>query len=66
MRSWRTTVCGVLSIIAAGITLIAIPLLDADPGTMPNWSAFGVAAVAGIGLIFARDNNKSSEDVGIK
>lgn len=66
MNSWKTTVCGILSIIAAAATLVAIPLLDQDPLTVPNWTAFVAAATAGIGLILARDNSKTSEAVGAK
>lgn len=63
MSSWKTTVCGILSIIASVITLIAIPLLDQDPITVPNWTAAGAAVMAGVGLLFARDNDKTSVEV---
>lgn len=64
--SWKTTLCGALTILAATITLVLVPMLDLDPATAPNWSALGAAVLAGIGLLFARDNDKSSEDVGAK
>ena len=64
MSSWKTTVCGILSIIAAAATLIAIPLLDADPLTVPNYTAFVAALTAGIGLLYARDNGVTSEAAG--
>lgn len=64
MNSWKTTLCGILSIVAAGVTLIAIPLLDQDPLTVPNYTAFVAAITAGIGLLFARDNDKTSLEVG--
>ena len=66
MKSWKTTLCGVLGVVAAGITMIAIPLLDQDPATAARWVEFGSLAAAAIGLLFARDNDKSSEDVGNK
>jgi len=66
MKSWKTTACGILAAIAAGITLVAIPLLDNDPATAANWGAFGASLAAAVGLLFARDNNKTSEDVGAK
>ena len=66
MKSWKTTVCGVLATMAAGITLVAIPLLDNDPATTAQWGAFGATLAAALGLTFARDNDKSSEDVGAK
>jgi len=64
MNSWKTTVCGILSILATIITLIAIPLIDSDPLTVPNWTAAGAAVMAGVGLILARDNSKTSEAAG--
>ena len=66
MKSWKTTVCGILAAVAAGITLVAIPMLDEDPATAANWGAFGATLAAAIGLLFARDNNKTSEDAGAK
>ncbi|MCX7804795.1 MAG: hypothetical protein N3A38_06340 [Planctomycetota bacterium] len=66
MKSWKTTLCGILSVIASGITLVVLPLLDADPATVPNWGAFAAALTAGVGLILARDNDKTSESVGAK
>jgi hypothetical protein len=65
-KSWKTTLCGLLTIAASGITLVAIPLLDADPLTVPNWTAFIAALTAGIGLLFARDNGVTSESAGAK
>lgn len=64
--SWKTTLCGILSILAAIITFVALPLLDGNPETSTNVTALIAAIVAGIGLIKARDNDKSSEDVGAK
>lgn len=64
--SWKTTLCGILGVIAAAITLVVQPLLDGDPSTVPQWGAFVTAATAALGLVFARDNDRSSEDVGIK
>lgn len=66
MASWKTTVCGILGIVVAGINFIAMPMLDADPATLPNYTAFVAALTAGIGLLFARDNNVSSEQAGVK
>ena len=66
MKSWKTTLCGVLGIVAAGITLIAQPILDGDPSTVPQWTVFGTSIAAAVGLLFARDNDRSSEDVGAR
>lgn len=62
--SWKTSLCGLLTIAASAITLIAIPLLDADPLTVPNYTTFVAALTAGIGLLLARDNDKTSAAVG--
>jgi hypothetical protein len=37
-----------------------------SPATTANWGAFGASLAAAVGLLFARDNNKTSEDVGAK
>jgi hypothetical protein len=66
MKSWKTTLCGILGAVAAAITLVAQPLLDSDPNTVPQWGTFLAAAAAAMGLVLARDNDKSSEDVGAK
>jgi len=64
--SWKTTLAGVLGIIASAITMIAQPLLDADPATVANFGGFIAFAVPAVGLLFARDANVSSEQQGIK
>ena len=64
--SWKTTLCGVLGIVAAAITLLAIPVLDSDPATVANWGAFTATVATATGLLFSRDDDKSSEDVGVK
>lgn len=66
MKSWKTTLCGMLSLTAAAITLVAVPILDDDPATVPQWGAFVAAIAAAVGLILARDNDKTSEDVGAR
>jgi hypothetical protein len=66
MKSWKTTTCGVLGLIAAAITLIAVPMLDGVEDTVANWGEFGAALTIAFGLFLARDNSKSSEDVGAK
>ena len=65
MKSWKTTLSGIIALLAVIVWAasrylnIATPELT-DPAT-------AIAAVsAAIGLIFARDNSKSSEDVGAK
>lgn len=58
MRSWKTTLGGVISLV--GTCLAA---------TWPEYAkagAFLASLGAGLGLLFARDNNVTSEDVGAK
>jgi hypothetical protein len=63
--SWKTTLFG-----AGGLATIAFNLasmyLDGDPATNPDWSVFLPAILASTAALFARDNNKSSQDVGLR
>jgi len=65
LPSWRTTLAGVA---AAGVALLAVvqAYFDNDPATIPNWEVAIGAILAGIGLIFARDNTVTSEQAGAK
>ena len=65
-KSWKTTLAGVLAIVGAGISMIANPLLDGNPDTVPQFAEFFSIAAAGLVGLFARDNNVSSEDAGAK
>ena len=65
MKSWKTTVMGVCAILTAVAGAVKL-LVDNDPATNPDWTAVCAAVAAGIGLIAARDNGVSSEDVGVK
>ena len=65
MKSWKTTVAGIL----AALSLLigeASKAFDDDPRTQPSVELIltGIAAL-GIG-VFARDNNVSSEKAGAK
>lgn len=65
MKSWRTTLAGVGTILTAvGVALKAV--FDGDPATSVNFEATITAIMAGIGLIAARDNGVSSEQAGVK
>lgn len=63
--SWKTSAAGIGAVlVAAGSALTA--MFDNDPATLPDWGAVIAAVIAGIGLLFARDNKVSSEAAGAK
>lgn len=64
--SWKTSVGGILTGIAGLITFLAVPLFDQDPATTVNWTAVIGTVAAAFGIYQARDDNRSSEDVGNK
>lgn len=64
--SWKTSLFGLLAAIGGGI-LAAMQTGTIDPATLPPWVKsvaviLSIVGTAGVGL-FARDNNKTSEDV---
>lgn len=63
--SWKTTTAGIATIIASAAAALSA-LLDNDPATIPNWTAVIATATTGFGLLFARDNKVTSEQVGAK
>lgn len=62
--SWKTTVLGICALLSA-IGGAGTALLDGNPNTNVDITSL-TAAFAGLGLLFARDNNVSSEDAGAK
>lgn len=64
--SWKTSAAGISAIIVAVFSLIVQPLTDNDPATVPNYEVAITAILAGIGLLTARDNDKTSEETGAK
>ncbi len=60
MRSWKTTCLGALMILSAIIGVIVTILT----GDTVNWEIVGASILAGLGLLAARDNDKTSGDVG--
>lgn len=63
--SWKTSAAGIASIVVA-IASCVQALLDGDPATVPNYEVAFAAIAAGVGLFFARDNDKTSEQAGAK
>lgn len=62
--SWKTSMAGLLSIFS-GVGLIARMIQDKDWNGEHLMAALGLIS-AGLTGLFARDNNKSSEDAGIR
>lgn len=56
MKSWKTTVTGIITIIIA-LGSAAMTLLDGNSATNPDIGALIAAFTAGIGLIMAKDGN---------
>ena len=65
MKSWKTTVAGILTALIPALTA-ASAFLDNDPLTIPDWGLAIAGITAGLGLLFARDNNVTSEGAGAK
>ena len=63
--SWRTTILGVCTILAA-LSAAGKALLDGDPTTTVDPATLIAAITAGVGLIMARDHVVSSEEAGVK
>lgn len=64
MRSWKTTLAGILLVAGAVCTQVYY-LLDSDPKTLFDFQVI-LTALAGAGFIFARDSNVTSEQAGAK
>ena len=57
--SWMTSVCGIVALLAIGASE-----MELFPEYQKQIEYVGMAAL-GIGVILARDSNKSSEDEGL-
>lgn len=55
MKSWRTTVLGIVTILTA-VAGVVQAMIDNDPATNPDMTVAVAAVVSGIGLIFAKDS----------
>lgn len=63
--SRKTSIAGMLTVLGAVFSAIGL-MMDGDPVTNPDWMAVAAAVIAGLGLIFARDADKSSQESGIR
>lgn len=63
--SWKTSLFGVGGLATIAFN-IASMYLDGDASTNPDWSVFLPAILASTAALFARDNDKSSQDVGLR
>lgn len=70
--SWKSTTAGIVALVAVISGALSL-LLDDNPETNPDWNVvFAVAASIiaqifnGVGLLFTRDNNITSEEAGAK
>lgn len=65
IQNWRTTIVGFLTgLVLAGSQIIN--LLDNDPETICDFKIL-IAAFGAMGIgVFAKDGDKTSEDLGIK
>ena len=65
MKSWKTTVAGVATIVTTVAAAVAA-YFDGDPATVVNWEVTITAVLVGLGLASARDDKVSSEEAGAK
>lgn len=63
MKSWKTTAAGIAGILGMLGTAVSA-MLDGNPATDPQWSIVIPAIITSAGLLFARDNNVTSEQAG--
>lgn len=60
-KSWKTSLCGI-----AGVFLLGASKTPGIPEWLSHIFQLMGAAAPSVGLLFARDNNRTSEDVGAK
>ena len=63
--SWKTSSAGIALIVAAIATAVAHQF-DSDPNTIADWTTVIGLVIGGVGALFARDNDVSSEEAGAK
>lgn len=60
MKSWKTTLGGVVALLSLAYNVITL-MTDGDPNTNPDWNVVITSASAALALIFARDNTVTDE-----
>jgi uncharacterized membrane protein YhiD involved in acid resistance len=64
-KNWKTTGAGVAAILVA-VSAALTAFTDGDPATNIDFAMLISAVIAGVGLICARDGDKTSEAIGAK
>ena len=64
-KNWTTTGAGIAAILVA-VSAALTAFTDGDPATSVDFASLLAAVIAGIGLICARDGDKTSEAIGAK
>jgi hypothetical protein len=65
MKSWKTSVAGGSALLVIISTTVK-QLTDGDPNTNPDWNVVIPLLFTGLIGLFSRDNDKTSEDLGLK
>lgn len=63
MKSWKTTTTGIIGIVGTTCTML-YEFLTTGSVNSSNIANNVTIIIVALGLIFARDNNKTSEQVG--
>lgn len=63
MKSWKTSLTGILTIVTAIGSAVLVYLKS---GVLPDFGVLSAAVMAGVGLLYSRDNNVTSESAGAK
>ena len=64
-KNWKTTGAGVAAILVA-VSAALTALTDNNEATTIDYASLLAAVIAGVGLICARDGDKTSEAIGAK
>ncbi len=64
-KSHKTTAMAIITALMAILGSVQL-LMDGNPDTNPDWGTVAGTLATAIGLLFARDADKSSEDSGAK